>query len=304
MNFGARGISAWPRKTNELAPNQRMEHYAGSAVLHRRGSCTRWHHKMKKTMILSMLLSTSIALAAPPPKLSIVLYDPKSDPNVFESIPTPTTHELQLVTSNHLIWVKSEGALSPRAQVVSTTVYVQKRVGQKPTLIIRFGGRKMSDVVGVSERGSLLFKGGEEFIVSGDASARSSSDASRFFLSDIRHTCIFDIQFVTSPSIFVRRLSEDKNPTFVLPVFKMTDKKTMEEIQVKAIPNDQDPEWNVIKSGDLPSPGWLRNLWPIVEFDEASFTIWNGTEWIKFKWDANQTDPGSIVPHSTFEIAP
>jgi len=251
---------------------------------------------MKKITTIFTVLCAGVCLAAPPPKRATVLFDPKSDAEAFSFIPTPATCELHVVTSNLLTWVKYDGRQHGRARVYDTTVYLQDRVGQEPTRIVMFGGRRMPSVVGVSSNGSLLFDRGEEFIVSGDASTRSSSDAATFFQRDTRHTCPFDVQTVTSPSAFVRRLSEDKTPTFVLPVFRRGDRTAMRELKVKAVPSDT-PFWDQMKSGALPTPNQLQQLWPIVEWDNTGFTVWSGMDWEQFKWDANNA-PGTYFRKS------
>ena len=134
--------------------------------------------------------------------------------------------------------------------------------------------------------GSLLFDRGEEFIVSGDASARASAASSGFFLPDIREACPFEVTWVSSPSMFARRLAEDKTPTFTLPVFKKGNRKTMRELNVIAVPG-RTLFWRQIKPGVLPAPGNLCHLWPIVQWDGEGFTFWGGSEWQQFKWDAN-----------------
>ena len=239
-------------------------------------------------MAILTLLATAAAVAAPPPKRSTVIFDPKSDAEAFSFIPTPATCELHVVASNRLVWVKCDRRQSGRARACDTTVYLQERVGAKPTRIVSFVGYEMPDVVGVSANGSLLFHGGDEFVASGDASVRSSSDAAVFFMRDIRNSCPFDVQTVTSPTAFLRRLSEGKTPAFTLPVFRKGDRKVMREITVTAVSSDSDPMWKQMESGALPPPEWLQHLWPIVYWDESGFTIWNGIEWTQFKWDANQ----------------
>lgn len=254
---------------------------------------------MNRIIAIFIVLIAGVALAAPPQKRTTVIFNSKSDTEAFSFIPTPATCELHVVASNLLVWVKYDGQQHGHAPAYDTTVYLQERVDQKPTHIVKYGGCKMPSVVGASVNGSLLFDGGEEFIASGDASARSSSDAASFFQSDNRHTCPFDIQAVTSPSIFARRLSEDKTPTFTLPVFRKRDKKAMRELKVKAIPSETQ-FWKQVKSGALPSPDELKNLWPVAQWDKAGFTIWNGTEWEKFKWDANKQiqNIGTNAPNS------
>ncbi len=254
---------------------------------------------MKKIITIFILLYAGVCISAPPPKWATVLFDPKSDAEAFSFIPTPATCELHVVTSNLLVWVKYDGRQHGRARAGDTTVYLQERVGHEPTRIVMFGGRRMPSVVGVSSNGSLLFDRGEEFIVSGDASARSSSDAATFFQRDTRHTCPFDVQTVTSPSAFVRRLAEDKTPSFTVPVFRKGDRTTMRELTVTAVPRDSDQKWKQMQPevGGLPSPDWLRNLWPIVKWDKTGFTIWSGTDWKQFKWDANNA-PGTYFRKS------
>jgi len=250
---------------------------------------------MKKALficIIAVVLQPLLAQAfrRVEPKLFTYIYDRNSDSNEFEFIPSPATCELHLVTSNSLVWVdrREERRAFRRPPVFNSVVYVQKELGQTPTRIIRFGGHKTPSVVGVSSNGSLLFASGEEFIVSGDVSARLSSDSSAFFHADIRDTCPFDVHAVTSPSMFARRLSEDRTPVFTLPVFRKGSKKTMKEIRVRAIPGDT-PFWrHMKKTGALPSPESLRHIWPVVRWDDTGLTIWNGDEWTQFKWDANK----------------
>jgi hypothetical protein len=243
---------------------------------------------MKTLTSIFMILVAGIALAAPPPKRTTVIFNPKSDAEAFSFMPTPATCELHIVASNLLVWAKHDGRQHDRARTHDTTVYVQKRVGQKPAHIMRFGGRKMPVVIGASANGSLLFATGEEFIASGDASTRSLSDAASFFQTDMRYTCPFDVQTLRSPTIFKRRLQEDRTPAFIFPVFRKTDRGSMREIEVKAVPGNS-MFWQYMQQpGALPSPRQLEHLWPVVEWDEGGFMIWNGTEWKQFKWDANK----------------
>jgi hypothetical protein len=244
--------------------------------------------KMKRIAPILILLAAGGVSAAPPVQPSTVIYDPRTDVEAFSFVPTPATCELHVVDSNVLAWVRYDGRQLGRAWAYDTTVYLQERVGQKPTHIVKFGGRQMPKILGVTANGSLLFERGEEFIASGDACARYSSDADGFFICDTRNACPFDVQTVTSPSTFLRRLSQEKTPHFTLPVFRKGDQKVMREITVAAVPSDSDPMWKQMASGALPSPEWLRHLWPIAQWDVSGFTIWNGTEWTQFNWDANQ----------------
>lgn len=240
------------------------------------------------TVILILLAADVTILAVPSTKLSPVIFDQNSDPEMFAFMPTPPWCELQIVTSNLLVWRKYDWGLS--ASNTTTTIYTQERVGQRPIRIIRFSGGSMPGIVGVSLRGSLLFKNGEEFIVADDASARTSSAVSVFFLPDSRRTCPFDVQTSTlSPTMFVHSLWESKNksPEFTFAVFRKSNTKTSRKIQVKVVPDGQSPQ-SLIHSGPPPPPTWIKNLWPIVKWDDSGFTIWNGNEWIDFKWDAIQ----------------
>ena len=244
---------------------------------------------MKRITTIFTVLCAGVCLAAPPPKRTTVIFDPKSDPEAFSFVPSPATCELHVVTSNRLVWVKYDGRQHGRASACDTTVYLQNRVGQKPTRIVKFGGRRMPSVLGVSCNGSLLFDLEEEFIAPGDASDRSSSDAAAFFQRDTRHTCPFDVQTVTSPSALARRLSKDAAPVFTLPVFRKGDRSTMREVKVTAVPSET-RLWSRMKSGVLPAPRELLHLWPVVKWNNTGFTIWSGIDWKQFKWDANKTN--------------
>jgi hypothetical protein len=240
---------------------------------------------MKRTIPILVLLVAGGVLAAPPRKKSTVIYNPVTDAEAFSFTPTPATCELHIVASNQMVWVKYDEQPYGHPPGYDTTVYMQERVGQRPRRIVRFDGRKLPKITGVTPNGSLLFEQGEEFIASGDASTRTSADAATFFLRDIRHTCSFDVASVITPTIFKQRLSEDKAPTFTLPVFRKGDKKNMRDIEVIAVTGST-LMWEQLKGDTLPSPDQLQDIWPIVQWDKAGFTIWDGTQWKEFKWDA------------------
>lgn len=240
-----------------------------------------------KKLLTFLVLAANISSAAPPPKLTTVIFDPKTDTEAYSFIPTPGTCELQLISSNLFVWVKYDEQRQGRGFNSDTTVYVQAQVGRPPSHVVRFGGRRMPSVTGATQGGSLRFTGGEEFVASGDAAAWSSSATSNFFQPDIRHTCAFDIQPNISPSAFAARLAEGRatgtTPTFTLLVVKWGEARRIREVPVTA------PSLSLeALIGTLPTPEQIRNLWPVVSWNASGFTFWNGTGWTHFEWTDRQ----------------
>lgn len=235
-------------------------------------------------------MSGSVYAGKPFSKYYTTVYDKKLDTQAFLFNPNPSNSELHLVSSNLLVWAKYTFFGAGRNQKCDTTIYVQGRKDLEVKHIVKFGGKKMPEVVGVSPRGSILFEGGEEFIFGGDESerARETKKDIDFFLPDARNECSFIIESVTSPSAFANRFKEDKTPLFTILILKKSEPKVMKEVVVTAASNDEDPMWQQIKKGELPSTSWLGKQWPVVDWHENGFTYWDGYAWKKFKWDANR----------------
>ena len=89
-----------------------------------------------------MLALAGVGSAAPPPKRFTMVYDRKTEPDAFAFIPTPATCELNLVSSNRIVWVRYGGRAGRRGPS-STTVYIQEQVGRKPIQVVKFGGRNL-----------------------------------------------------------------------------------------------------------------------------------------------------------------
>lgn len=246
--------------------------------------------RMKRALTAILILVASTAVASRPPPRYTRVHESVGDAGFPAFLPNPSNAILELVSTNGIVWRRTAGA-APRRPPVATFFFVQKNVATSPHCILEFGGRRTPPVVGVSSQGSLQFRTEEEFLVKPDKLARQLNPDHPWLSGDFRDSFPWRARF-PSPSQFLARLTNNRSDPMDIQV-RHRDGRTL-AVPVVIVVNDSDPTWQaMLRERALPSPQWLRNLWPIVEAEEDGFTIWNGTEWKQIKGDANKM-PGHI----------
>jgi hypothetical protein len=210
--------------------------------------------------------------------VSTKTVDPQVEPDAFEFIPTPASCQLNIVTSNTLVWTKYNA---------NTTVYLQNRYDQKPFRIVQFSDCQIPPVTGFAPDGAFLFRLWHEYIVTPDGLIETSTPTrAQCFVRDAR-TAI-TVEGIPSPSLFshaLQRAKRDGQPAiFSLRLFG-EGRRNECTVDVKAVPNEQDPVWrNILAQDSLPDPELIATLWPIGEFDKNGVLLWDGVAWVRCNW--------------------
>jgi hypothetical protein len=166
-------------------------------------------------------------------------------------------------------------------------VYLQNRYDQKPFRIVQFRDCQMPPVTGFASDGSFLFRLGREYIVTPAGLIETGTPTqTQCFVRDTR-TAI-TVEGIPSPSLLsqaLQRAQRDGQPAiFSLRLFG-EGRRNECTVDVKVVPNEQDPVWRKILTQDsLPDPELIATLWPIGEFDKNGVLLWDGVAWVRCNW--------------------